>query len=101
MKFSTALILSTLAASASAFAPSSQSSRSSLSTRHMASSERFDSSSIKGYYTNFDDARLEKDLPGSMNFDPLGFGDTQGGLFYQREAEIKVSYTSNYRLSNV
>jgi hypothetical protein len=90
MKFSIAFaVLSTLVASTSAFVPNAQPRSPSLTIRNMAVSTA--GSDIKGYYTNIDDARLDGDLPGSMNFDPLGFSETQGGLFFQREAEIKVS----------
>ena len=44
---------------------------------------------LVGYYTNSDDSRLEDKLPGDWGFDPFGFSETQGGLFFQREAEIK------------
>lgn len=89
MKLSVALTL-TLITATSAFAPNLRAIESSSTALQM--SDMPAQTEIKGYYTNLEGRNSQMDgatLPGSMNFDPLGFSETQGGLFFQREAEIK------------
>ena len=90
MKFSAAIALSAIA-SASAFAPGNKG----YSDRISSSSSALQMSDIpsddwKGYYTNYDDNQVIK-TDADKDFDPLGFADTQAGLFFMREAEIKHS----------
>lgn len=87
MKFSTAFVLSTIFASASAFAPSKKAEIQRASALRMAESTP-SQADWKGYYTNYDDAQVVK-TDADMGFDPLGFSDTNAGLFFMREAEIK------------
>jgi len=92
MKFSVAIALSAIASSASAFAPGSSKSafrqqpRSSSAPLRM--SDMPESPGWKGYYTNYDDSQVVK-TGADVGFDPLGFSDTNAGLFFMREAEIK------------
>jgi len=84
MKFSIAIALS-LAASASAFAPSKSLQRTS-SALHMSDMPR--SEDWKGYYTNYDDSQVQM-TGADVGFDPLGFSQTKASMFFMREAEIK------------
>lgn len=86
MKFSIVFALSTIA-SATAFAPSKgYRERTSSSALHMSDMPRQED--WKGYYTNYDDSQVVK-TSADVDFDPLGFSDTNAGLFFMREAEIK------------
>lgn len=86
MKIFNAALLASLSASASAFAPSKKTTLPSSSSQLHSTVERGD---WVGYYTEMDDSRLEGKIPKDMGFDPFEFTETAGGLFFQREAEIK------------
>jgi len=59
-----------------------------LSTSHDASSlNAIRQQDLKGYYTSERD--ITDKIPKDWGFDPLGFAETKGGMFFLREAEIK------------
>lgn len=90
MKFSAAIALSSIA-SASAFAPTGSEGYSERITSPSAlRMSDIPSDDWKGYYTNYDDSKVIK-TDADRDFDPLGFSDTEAGLFFMREAEIKHS----------
>lgn len=77
--FSSALLFSLLSV-ATAFAPSAK-------TSPTTSLAALNVDKFVGIYENLDDKNV-KNLPGDQGFDPLNLAD-YGGLFFQREAEIK------------
>ena len=85
MKLSIATIITLFSTSASAFAPTSSNKPSSKTAIFSTVPPAND---WKGYYTNYDDAQVVK-TGADVGFDPLGFSETNAGLFFMREAEIK------------
>mmetsp|Transcript_2306 Transcript_2306/g.4772 ORF Transcript_2306/g.4772 Transcript_2306/m.4772 type:complete len:119 (+) Transcript_2306:459-815(+) len=87
MKFSAVIALSATS-SAAAFAPASKSNIGSISSSSALRMLDIPSDDWKGYYTDYDDNQVIK-TEADVGFDPLGFSDTEAGLFFMREAEIK------------
>lgn len=85
MKICTAFAFLLTMGSSSAFAPSSKAPR--QSTTSLSASVP-PANEWKGYYTNVDASRVVQ-TDADKGFDPLGFSDTNVGLFFMREAEIK------------
>ena len=84
MKLSSAFLVTFLANSVLAFAPSTSSSQKRLAPLYVQSQD------LKGYYTaSYSDEQIKEMIPPDYGFDPLGFSETNAGLFFMREAEIK------------
>jgi len=82
--FATAFSLPLFMTGASAFTPMSTNKvhNSRVSPLNVALDE------LKGYYVNTDMDISDK-IPSDAGFDPLKFAETEGGLSFMREAEIK------------
>lgn len=87
MKISTAFAVLMAIESSLAFAPTNQAPRRQTTTSSLAASVP-PADEWKGYYTNLDESRVVQ-TDADKGFDPLGFADTNAGLFFMREAEIK------------
>jgi len=85
MKLISTLALSFLIGSASSFAPVTNTHNNHRVNPLNAVSQ----SELKGYYVYDADKDISDNIPSDWGFDPLGFSDTKGGMFFMREAEIK------------
>lgn len=88
MKLITTFALSFLVGSASSFAPVTTSTTTHNNHR-VSPLNAVSQSELKGYYVYDADKDISDNIPSDWGFDPLGFSDTKGGMFFMREAEIK------------
>ena len=85
MKYYSTIVISWAFSLATAFAPSKSGGIHSGRVTSLNVAQK----DIKGYYTYSSSKDIMSKIPKDWGFDPLGLAETEGGMFFMRESEIK------------